>query len=135
MSQRNRKTEHKQLQNNGVGERAVLYSGGSSWPWGPGPIPCKILGNFKGKTPLLHKFWAQAPPWGQNSTGLPLTKILDPRLAVHTPACALPVLQMQRAIVSLIWENRKHKDNEITHPVDLYVIDNSFMLRTQFLGP
>ncbi len=45
---------------------------------GPGP-PCsqefsKIMqfsGNFKGKNPILRKFWAQGPPWGQNSTGPP----------------------------------------------------------------
>ncbi len=45
-------------------------------PGGLGP-PChqdffKIMqfsGNFKGKTPILSKFWAQGPPWGQNSTG------------------------------------------------------------------
>ncbi len=45
--------------------------GGSS----PGP-PCppifvvqimQFSGNFKGKTPILSKFWAQGPLWGQNS--------------------------------------------------------------------
>ena len=40
----------------------------------------QFSGNFKGKPHILSKFWAQAPPWGHNSAGPPLTKILDPRL-------------------------------------------------------
>ncbi len=32
----------------------------------------QFSGNFKGKTPILSKCWAQdPPPWGQNSTGPP----------------------------------------------------------------
>ena len=31
----------------------------------------QFLGNFKGKPPILSTFWAQGPPWGQNSTGPP----------------------------------------------------------------
>ena len=37
-----------------------------------------IFSNFKGKTPILSKFWAQ-PPWVKTPL-CPLTKILDPRL-------------------------------------------------------
>ena len=39
----------------------------------------QFSGNFKGKTPILSKFWAQAPPLGSKLLS-PLTKILDPRL-------------------------------------------------------
>ena len=31
----------------------------------------QFSGNFKGKIPILSKFWAQGPPWGQNSAGPP----------------------------------------------------------------
>ena len=55
-------------------------------PVGPPPIPIffKIMhfsGCFKGKTPILSKFWAQGPPLGSKRHWGPLTKILDPRLA------------------------------------------------------
>ncbi len=59
---------------------AVVDPGGSP--------PClqdffKIMqfsGNFRGKTPILSKFWPQGPPWGQKLCWAPLTKILDPCL-------------------------------------------------------
>ncbi len=35
--------------------------------------------NFKGKTPIFSKFWAQGP-LGSKFHWAPLTKILDPRL-------------------------------------------------------
>ncbi len=49
-------------------------------PGGPrSPPPCpqdffKIMqfsDHFKGKTPILSKFWAQDFPWGQNPAALP----------------------------------------------------------------
>ncbi len=38
----------------------------------------QFSGNFKGKTPILSKFWAQAPPLRSKLRWAPLTKILDP---------------------------------------------------------
>ena len=42
----------------------------------------QFSGNFKGKPPILRKFWAQGPPppLGSKLHWAPLTKILDPRL-------------------------------------------------------
>ena len=60
-------------------------------PAGPGPSPYpqdffKIMqfsGNFKGKTPILSKFWAQGPPpLGSKLRWAALTKILDAPLNV-----------------------------------------------------
>ncbi len=34
----------------------------------------QFLGNFKGKPPILSKFWAQGTPWGQTSPGPPWPK-------------------------------------------------------------
>ena len=38
----------------------------------------QFTGNFKGKPPILSKFWAQGPPGVKTLLGRPLTKILDP---------------------------------------------------------
>ncbi len=56
-------------------------SSGSRGFWGHGPpLPPRLFkimqfsGNFKGKTPILSKVWAQAPLWIQNSTMIPWPK-------------------------------------------------------------
>ncbi len=56
------------------------------WPWGPPPCHQVFFQNhaafrqFKGKTPILSKFWAQGP-LGSKLHWAPLTKILDsPRI-------------------------------------------------------
>ena len=59
-----------------------------AWP----PLAPKIFfmqfsGNFKGKPQIL----GSGPPWGQNSAGPPLTKILHPRLVPHHERNALGV--------------------------------------------
>ncbi len=66
-------------------EECTESTGGSRGrPLSPQDIFFKIMqfsGNFKEKrAPILSKFRAQPPPWGQKSTGPPLTKILDPPL-------------------------------------------------------
>ncbi len=52
-----------------------LHSRGSRGPGAPCPQDFfKIMqfsGKFKGKTPILSKFWVQGPPWGLNSAGPP----------------------------------------------------------------
>ena len=40
----------------------------------------RFADNFKGKTPILSKFWDQGSPLGSKLSWAPLTKILDPPL-------------------------------------------------------
>ncbi len=49
--------------------------------------PHAVFRQFFGKNPILSKFWAQGPPWGENSAGPPLTNILDPRLQLPCFHC------------------------------------------------
>ncbi len=46
----------------------------------------QFSGNFKGKTLILSKFWAQGPhPWGQNSAIPP-----DQNPVIHQCYCSIP---------------------------------------------
>ena len=66
--------------------KVYIYSSGSRGSWGPRPaLPqdlYKIMqfSGIFGENPL---FWATYGLWGQNSTGPPLTKILDPYLLIY----------------------------------------------------
>ena len=65
-----------------------FFTSGFRGPGGPGPpfAPQDFFQNhavfrqFFGKTLILSKFWAQAPPLGSKLCWTPLTKILDPAL-------------------------------------------------------
>ncbi len=69
-------------------------------PGGPAPLAPKFFfkshfsGNFKGKNPILSKFWVQALPLGLKPRWAFLTKILDPSLNLMFPLFPI-VLSMQ----------------------------------------
>ena len=67
--------------------------------------------NVKGKTPILPKFWAQAPLGVKTPLG-PLTKILDPRLI---PSCWKRKQMQISRLRTHIWGERPFVVSEHTH--------------------